>query len=108
MLEPNLAAPRVPRWPVFTMDLHVEMGWEADELVGARLTTVIPPEHRLAHLAGFARYQATGETRLLGSTIEVPVLRADGSAITLTSRLEAHATASGSRVFHAELTPSNA
>jgi PAS domain S-box-containing protein len=57
------------------------LGWAVDDLVGRRLTTVIPPEHRTAHLAGFTRYQVTAEGPLIGATIEVPMLCRDGSLI---------------------------
>jgi hypothetical protein len=36
------------------------LGWPPEALVGQRLTVVIPPELREAHLAGFSRLQVTG------------------------------------------------
>jgi PAS domain S-box-containing protein len=55
------------------------LGWARSDIVGRRLTTIIPPEHRTAHLAGFTRYQLTGEGPLIGTTVEVPMLRRDGT-----------------------------
>lgn len=40
---------------------------------------LVPPAHRAAHAAGFARYLKTGKARLLGKRIEIEAMRADGS-----------------------------
>jgi len=40
---------------------------------------LVPPAHRAAHLAGFARYLKTGKARLLGKRVEIEAMRADGS-----------------------------
>jgi PAS domain S-box-containing protein len=57
------------------------LGWEAGSLEGQRLTLIIPPELREAHLAGFSRLQLTGEPRLLDRSVEVPALRRDGTRV---------------------------
>lgn len=44
------------------------LGWAPSALVGQRLTVVIPPELREAHLAGFSRLQVTNEPRILGGS----------------------------------------
>ena len=70
---------------IFNRIIHVNpvaadlLGWAPAEIVGRRLTTIIPPEHRTAHLAGFTRYQLTAEGPLIGATIDVPMLCRDGS-----------------------------
>ncbi|RDE49036.1 MAG: PAS domain S-box protein [Candidatus Accumulibacter meliphilus] len=43
------------------------------------LTMLVPPEQRQAHRTGLARHVATGEAHLIGRTVEVEGLRADGS-----------------------------
>ena len=54
-------------------------GHRRDAVIGRRIAEVIvPPEQREAHRAGFARYLATGEARLLGRRVEVTALHADG------------------------------
>jgi PAS domain S-box-containing protein len=56
-------------------------GYRRDELVGQPLADVIvPPALRERHRQGFARYLATGETRVLGRRIEMTAVRSDGSA----------------------------
>jgi PAS domain S-box-containing protein len=55
-------------------------GYRRDEAVGKHLADVIiPPSLREQHRAGFARYLATGEARVLGKHIELTAMRADGS-----------------------------
>lgn len=55
-------------------------GYRADEVVGRELAeAVIPPSLREAHRQGFARYLATGQTRILDRRIEMTAMRADGS-----------------------------
>jgi PAS domain S-box-containing protein len=55
-------------------------GYRRDEVLGQQLADVIiPPALRESHRQGFARYLATGETRVLGRRIEMTAVRADGS-----------------------------
>jgi len=55
-------------------------GYRQQDVVGLPLADVIvPPSLREQHRAGFARYLATGEARLLGRRIEITAMRADGS-----------------------------
>ena len=56
-------------------------GHTAAEIVGRPLTDLMPERYRDAHRAGIARFLATGEGRLTGSTVEVEALRADGSEL---------------------------
>jgi len=55
-------------------------GYRRDEVVGRYMAEVIiPASLREQHRQGFARYLATGESRVLGRRIEMTALRADGS-----------------------------
>src|SRR5271156_4140310 len=55
-------------------------GHRRDGVMGKQLADVIiPPSLREKHRQGFARYLATGETRVLGKRIEMTAVRADGS-----------------------------
>ena len=55
-------------------------GFRAEDMIGRELADVIvPPSLRAAHRDGFARYLATGETRILDRRIEITAMRADGS-----------------------------
>lgn len=54
--------------------------YRTDEVIGRELAeTVVPPSLRDAHREGFARYLATGKTRMLGRRTEIMAMRADGS-----------------------------
>jgi PAS domain S-box-containing protein len=55
-------------------------GYRRDEVLGRQLADVIiPPALRESHRQGFARYLATGASRVLGKRIEMTAVRADGS-----------------------------
>ncbi|MGH3131331.1 MAG: PAS domain S-box protein, partial [Gaiellaceae bacterium] len=54
-------------------------GWSAEEAVGRRLAdTIVPPEYRIAHERGLARFLATGKGTLLNQRIEITALHRDG------------------------------
>ena len=53
-------------------------GYTGGELLGRPLTCLIPPRFHEAHLAGLARYLTTGETRVIGRTLELAGVRTDG------------------------------
>jgi len=81
------------------------LGWPPEALVGQRLTVLVPPELREAHLAGFSRLQVTREPRILGSTVHVPALRRDGSSVEVALLIEQVAGRGGRRAFRAVLAP---
>jgi PAS domain S-box-containing protein len=54
-------------------------GRTSAETIGRPLTDLMPARYRDAHRAGIARFLATGEGRITGSTVEVEGLRADGT-----------------------------
>jgi adenylate cyclase len=53
-------------------------GYEATEVIGESLATLVPERFRSAHDQGLARVVATGETRIIGKTVEVFGLHSDG------------------------------
>ncbi|UEM22241.1 EAL domain-containing protein [Skermanella mucosa] len=78
-------------------------GWRREAVIGRSLAEVIvPPEMRGPHETGLGRYLASGETRVLGSRIEVEGLRSDGSRMPLELAITEVATAEG-RFFTAYL-----
>ena len=58
-------------------------GRTAEEMLGRPLTDLMPERYRDAHRAGMARFIATREGRVMGSTVEVEGLRADGTEFPL-------------------------
>ena len=75
------------------------------DLAGERLVAIVPDRFRDAHLAGFTRYIATGQARLIGKAVTVPALRGDGSEVDVTLRLQARAAGGGRTLFVAVLEP---
>jgi len=54
-------------------------GWSRADAVGRSLMdTIIPPQHREAHMNGIVRFLASGEGPLLNRRIEVPALHREG------------------------------
>lgn len=57
-------------------------GYGAREAAGRELgELIIPPELRVAHRRGMARYLSTGQGHVLGRRIEMPAMRADGTVL---------------------------
>jgi PAS domain S-box-containing protein len=55
------------------------LGWTRDEALGQRLSTlIVPPQQRLAHETGLARYLRTREAHVMNRLVEVDALRRDG------------------------------
>ncbi len=55
-------------------------GYRRNEVMGKRLSDVmIPPSDREKHRQGLARYNATGEIRILGKRLELTAVRGDGT-----------------------------
>lgn len=79
------------------------LGWSADELEGQRLTTIIPERLHHAHVAGYTRYLTTGEPRLIGTVVQVPARRRDGSEVDVELTLSVFRTAAGRSLFAAVL-----
>ena len=53
-------------------------GYEGGDVIGESLATLVPERFRSAHDEGLGRVVATGETRIIGKTVEVFGLHSDG------------------------------
>ena len=53
-------------------------GYTADEVVGRPLTVIVPERFRAAHEEGIARVASGGEPHVIGSTVELAGIHADG------------------------------
>ena len=83
---------------------HRLLGWPPGELHGRPLVTIIPERLQARHVAGFERYLATREGRLIGTgPVRVPALRADGREVEVELTLTAHGMSDGRQVFVASL-----
>lgn len=79
------------------------LGWPAEELVGQRLTTIIPERLHHAHVAGYTRYLTTGEPRLIGTPVRVPARCRNGSEVDVELTLSVFRTPAGRPMFAAVL-----
>jgi PAS domain S-box-containing protein len=77
-------------------------GYTEKEALGQPLTVIIPPRYREGHLQAFARICQTGESKLIGRTIELHGLRKGGKEFPLELSL-ATWQAKGMRFFSAFL-----
>ena len=87
--------------------LATALGWPVEELLGRRVVTLIPPELREAHVAGFSRHLATGRTHILGVPLQLPVLHADGTLLLCDVLIERSPTAVGRPVYVAWIDPAH-
>ncbi len=63
----------------FNSSAHRIFGHSAAEMTGKPLTALMPERFRASHLNGLTRFVTTGETRVIGKSVELMGLRADGS-----------------------------
>ncbi|MFF8811886.1 SpoIIE family protein phosphatase [Streptomyces pactum] len=81
------------------------LGWHADELVGRRLTTLIPEHLRKRHRSAFTSLLLTGTPRILGRSVPLPALHRDGRLVPVRLFLQTQETTDGRTVFVAQLAP---
>ncbi|MFH8409308.1 SpoIIE family protein phosphatase [Streptomyces sp. NPDC018019] len=84
------------------------LGWQADELVGRRLTDLIPEHLRERHKTAFARLLLTGQPHILGRSAPLPALHRDGRLVPVRLFVQTQGTADGRTVFVAQLAPRTA
>jgi PAS domain S-box-containing protein len=52
-------------------------GWTAAEIIGQPLTVILPPFFQDSHNLGFARFSATGESRILNHPLNLKAVTKD-------------------------------
>lgn len=81
------------------------LGWAPEDLVGRRLTTLIPEHLRGRHTAAFTSMLLTGRTRIVGRSVPLPALHRDGRLVPVRLYIQTQETADGRTVFVAQLAP---
>ncbi|BCL25164.1 SpoIIE family protein phosphatase [Streptomyces aurantiacus] len=81
------------------------LGWQPDDLVGRRLTTLIPEHLRRRHSAAFTSLLLTGRARIVGRSVPLPALHRDGHVVPVRLYIETQEMADGRTVFVARLAP---
>ncbi|KAA6212399.1 PAS domain S-box protein [Streptomyces albofaciens JCM 4342] len=84
------------------------LGWQTGELVGERLTVLIPEHLRKRHMAAFTRLLRTGQPHILGRSVPLPALHRDGRLVPVRLFVQSQGTADGRTVFVAQLAPRTA
>ena len=81
-------------------------GWSDDDLIGESLGLILPEAFRMSHQLGFSRFQATGNSTILGHPLQLKTLCADGREL-LSEHFIVAERRDGGWVFGATLTPLN-
>ncbi|RSN48704.1 ATP-binding protein, partial [Actinomadura sp. WAC 06369] len=84
------------------------LGWDADELLGRRLTVLIPEHLRDRHVAAFTSLLLTGRPRILGRAVPLPALHRDGRTVPVRLLIQGQEKDDGHTVFVAQLFPRTA
>jgi PAS domain S-box-containing protein len=78
-------------------------GWSREEAIGRMLAdTIVPPQHREAHLRGLKRFLSTGEGPALNRRFEITALHRDGHEFPIELTISAR-EAFGCQTFNAFL-----
>lgn len=70
-------------------------GYKQEEILGQSLVSIIPERYREAHSRGMKRFHETGESKVIGKTVELSALRKDGSEFPVELSLASWRTAKG-------------
>jgi PAS domain S-box-containing protein len=81
------------------------LGWSAEQLVGHRLISIIPPAWRQRHIAGFTSFLLTGTATMSGREVTVPALTRDGQERLVRLLVQVRHGQDGRTAFLAELRP---
>ncbi|GHD30791.1 SpoIIE family protein phosphatase [Streptomyces galbus] len=84
------------------------LGWQPHELVGQRLTVLMPEHLRHRHVTAFTSLLLTGEPRILGRSVPVPALHRDGRQIPVRLAVQTQEAVDGRTVFVAQLSATTA
>ncbi|WP_062377763.1 PAS domain S-box protein [Demequina pelophila] len=57
------------------------LGYAEEQVLGQRLEMIIPPRYHDAHRAGMARFTATGEAHVIGTTVELAAIHQSGEEL---------------------------
>ncbi|MBO8193471.1 SpoIIE family protein phosphatase [Streptomyces oryzae] len=81
------------------------LGWQVEELLGQRLTVLIPEHLKNRHVAAFTSLLLTGEPRILGRSVPLPALHREGRLVPVRLLIQTQETRDGRTVFVAQLIP---
>ena len=76
-----VAADAANRIVAISRPLATALGWRVQDLVGRRVNAIVPVRLRQGHEQGHRQHLMTGESRILGRQVELPMLCADGTEL---------------------------
>ncbi|MCA1221887.1 PAS domain S-box protein [Streptomyces sp. 8L] len=79
------------------------LGWDCKNLIGQRITAIIPEHLRERHIAAFTSLLLTGHSHILGLWVTFSALRWDGQLIEVSVCVQTQEAADGRSVFVARL-----
>ena len=80
-------------------------GWAEAQLVGESISAILPPSFREFHHAGFARFQLTESSKVVGHPLTLATVCSDGSEVQSEHYIVAEKYHDGSWSFAATLRP---
>ncbi|MGW5326981.1 PAS domain-containing protein [Streptomyces sp. NPDC004014] len=80
------------------------LGWQPGDLIGQRITAIIPEHLRERHIAAFTSLLLTGEPHILGCPVTMPALHHDGRLVKISLCIQTQEATDGRSVFVARLT----
>ncbi|MET9181915.1 SpoIIE family protein phosphatase [Kitasatospora aureofaciens] len=100
---PTVAADDLNRIIAVSASAAELLGWSVQELIGQRLTVLIPEHMRNRHVAAFTSLLLTGQPRILGRSVPVPALHRDGRLIPVRLEIQTQEAVDGRTVFVAHI-----
>ncbi|MFF6994898.1 SpoIIE family protein phosphatase [Streptomyces sp. NPDC008313] len=79
------------------------LGWPLDELIGQRITALMPEHLRDRHVTAFTSLLLTGEPHILGRSVPLPAMHRDGGLVPVRLFVQTQEAADGRTVFVAQL-----
>ena len=89
----------------FNARFAVVYGWSEQQLVGESISAILPPSFREFHHAGFARFQLTDSSKVVGHPLTLATMCSDGSEVQSEHYIVAEKYSDGSWSFAATLRP---
>ena len=89
----------------FNARFAVVYGWSEQQLVGESISAILPPSFREFHHAGFARFQLTESSKVVGHPLTLATVCSDGSEVQSEHYIVAEKYLGGSWSFAATLRP---
>ena len=80
-------------------------GWAESQLVGESISAILPPSFREFHHAGFARFQLTESSKVVGHPLTLATICRDGSEVQSEHYIVAEKHEDGTWSFAATLRP---